>query len=1442
MKKKIIGNRILWSVLSTVFAVTFIGLIIGTTYAWKYERMVNTFLDIDETNGQVNSDGQYYKSDYDSQDDLLDYEKSLCTELEGEGATLLKNDNNVLPLAAASRVSLFSRSSTDLVYGGTGSGSVSSSSAVNLRDAFELNNIRVNKDLWDKYTDMNTERPTFGIDSADLSKVSIAEDNEGIFNSGSMIRSFKDYGDAAFVVLSRTGGEGYDLPQGDFDIQSDNSYNGKDGYFALQDDERAMIINVKKYFDKVIVLVNSSNALELNWMDDPEVSVDACLWTGAVGQTGAKGVANIVAGITNPSGHLADTYAVDSHSAPSMMNNSDMLYEGTYSTGEYGCKTNYMVYSEGIYVGYRYYETRYEDTVLDRFNAASDIGTYNSASGWDYDSEVSFPFGYGLSYTTFTQSLENVDVNLSDNTATMKVKVKNTGDLAGKDVVQSYFQSDYTDYDKENNVGKSAVQLCGFAKTNTLDPNQEQTVEITVDLDEVASYDYTNKKTYFLDKGTHYFAIGDSAHDALNNILAKKGMNKTNSVMTEDGNANKADALIVQDDILFNKSSNTNYEITNQFENADANYYYGDTVKYLSRKDWEETYPKAYTNLEYLDSIQEATTANVEYSGKVVDEEVVTGANNGLKLIDLKDKDYDDEEWDQLIDQMSVEEIGDLIGVGGFGTSAIDSIVYPGTKDQDGPAGVSGAFYGGKSGMSYPSEVVLASTWNVDLLEKMGKCIGEDALDTNTVGWYAPGLNTHRSPYGGRNYEYFSEDGFLAGKLAAEEISGVKSKGVVVYAKHFALNDQEIHRHGICIFSNEQAIREVYLKPFQYAVEDGKANGIMSSFNRIGCTWTGAHKGLLTEVLRNEWGFQGSVITDYATSSDWMPLTAGLEAGNNIWLYTESGMYNANFVELAQTDKYLLQLGKESCHSILYSYVNSSAMNGYTTEVENLSKTLPWWKPTLISINVVTGLLAVASLTLLTLKIVEKKERRMKRKISKSVCLISFSVLLVCTSCVNTSPSISGSESTSIEDSDENIDNTVFNLTFDKTSSIENTFGGTLSISKDSETINRDIKNYKLFWGNDDGKLEDYTQLGGSISAAATNNEREFAENLAIPQEATKLYVDGTNRSGEVLKTKTLDLTEYKTESNLLFEFPVISDQHVADKGGNFYNKTIAAYKDIIKTSPNREFIMSNGDTTDQGIKEYYDAYEDAVGEAFGNEDPNIYYSIGNHEYIPTNGDSYENYTDLAYEYTNIDEMNNGKPYYSFQKNNSYFVVLATTSMPQSLAGNDQCSENLGEEELAWFANTMEEANKTNNPIYVFSHAPLKDTVSGSLTEYGQTWYGFSDDEDAKVKNIIKNYPQTMVFSSHTHWCFESENPYFVDSDKVSYFNTASVGYLWAGHNSGYMYDGTYSDTKGSQGLYVQVYSDYVEVKGRNFSDKNGDTNWYSDYQVIIPNKTSINI
>jgi beta-glucosidase len=976
MKKKIIGNKILWSVLSVTFAATFIGLIIGTTYAWKYERMVNTYLNISETDSQTNSDGQYFTSDYESEDDLASYEEELCAEIEGEGATLLKNDNNVLPLAAKSNVSLFSRSSTDLVYGGTGSGSVSSSSAVNLRDALETNNINVNTTLWNKYADMSTERPTFGIDSAVLSEVSIAEDNTGIFTSGSMISTFSEYGDAAIIVLSRTGGEGYDLPQGDFDIQTDGTYNGTDGYFALQTDEKTMIKNVKRYFDKVIVLVNSSNALELNWLDDSEVGVDACLWIGSVGQTGINGVASIIAGTTNPSGHLADTYAADSHSAPSMMNNSSMLYDGTSFTGEYDCRTNYMVYAEGIYVGYRYYETRYEDTVLNQNNAASDAGTYYSTGDWNYDEEVTFPFGYGLSYTSFDQTLEDVNVDLDDNTATLEIKVKNTGDVSGKDVVQSYFQSEYTDYDQANNVEKAAVQLCGFAKTNTLEPDEEQIVEITVNLDEVASYDYTNKKTYFLDEGTHYLAIGNDSHDALNNILAEKGMSPSNSIMTENGDANKVATIKLESEITFDTSSSTGNEITNQFDNADANYYYGDQIKYLSRSNWDETYPEAYSDLEYLDSIQNATTDNVEYSGTTIDEDVITDADNGLKLIDLKDKDYDDEDWDKLTDELSIEEMGDLIGVGGFGTSAITSIVYPGTKDQDGPAGISGAFYGGESGMSYPSEVVLASTWNEDLLENMGQCIGEDALATGTTGWYAPGLNTHRSPYGGRNYEYFSEDGFLAGKLSAKEITGVKTKGVVVYAKHFALNDQELHRHGICIFSNEQAIREVYLKSFQYAVEDGQANGIMSSFNRIGCTWTGAHKGLLTEVLRNEWGFEGCVITDYATSSDWMPLTAGLEAGNSIWLYTEAGMYDTKFEDLAASDEYLLQLGKEACHDILYSYVNSAAMNGYTSDTSELTLTIAWWKPMIISIDVVTGLFAATSITLLILKIKENRGKK----------------------------------------------------------------------------------------------------------------------------------------------------------------------------------------------------------------------------------------------------------------------------------------------------------------------------------------------------------------------------------------------------------------------------------------------------------------------------------
>jgi uncharacterized protein YcfL len=463
----------------------------------------------------------------------------------------------------------------------------------------------------------------------------------------------------------------------------------------------------------------------------------------------------------------------------------------------------------------------------------------------------------------------------------------------------------------------------------------------------------------------------------------------------------------------------------------------------------------------------------------------------------------------------------------------------------------------------------------------------------------------------------------------------------------------------------------------------------------------------------------------------------------------------------------------------------------------------------------------------------------MKKSSKALVKGLSLILILGLTSCTDSNTDSSSVDVSSIVD---DTDDTVFNLSFEKESSIDNTFGGVLSISKDNATANSDIKYYKFYWGDEEGKLGDYTQLGGSFSAIATDVEKSFADNLAIPQEATKLYVDGTNRNGEILKTKTLDLTSYKTDSDLLFEFPVVSDQHVTSKNGNFYNKTVAAYNDIIENSPNREFIISNGDTVDSGIEDYYEAYEDAVEEAFGDQDPNIYYSIGNHEYIPTSDNDYETYTNLAYEYEDIAEMNDGKPYYSFVNNDSYFIFLGTTSMPGTLAGNTQCSENLGEEEITWFTEQMEEAGKTNNPIYVFSHAPLKDTVSGSLTEYGQTWYGFSDEEDAEVKDILKDYPQAMVFSSHTHWCFESENPYYIDSENVSYFNTASVGYLWQGSGDGYIYDGDYSTTKGSQGLYVKVYSDYVEVKGRNFSDADGITSWYSDYQVIIPNKTVVSI
>lgn len=795
-----------------VCGVLIVALAIGNYYASLYKDLITV---------------------YTSGSDVVTTDESakVCQTIEEEGMVLLKNEDG-LPLKEGAKVSLLGQDSVDFVYGGSGSGSVDTSLALNLKEAMEASGFDVNETLWDFYDsgagkDYRKSVP----DETGAGEFAVNEVPASVYTDD-VKASFKDYNDAAIVCIGRSGGESADIP-------TEPLANGYK-YLELDQDERDMLTMACQNFDNVVVLVNANNAMELGFLNDEAYkNVKACVWVGGVGQEGIKAVAEALAGKTNFSGHLADTYAYDSQSAPSIENIGDF----TITNSDVTNGNKYTVYSEGIYVGYRYYETRYEDAVMGSGNAG----------GYDYTSTVQFPFGYGLSYTDFKWS--DYSVEDKGDTYEVSVTVKNTGDVAGKDAVEVYMQSPYTDYDKENGIEKSAVELVGFTKTDSIEPGKDQTVTVSVDKEVMKAYDAANAKTYVVDAGDYYFTAASDAHEALNNILAAKGYTTENG-MDADGNADMTYKTTVDtlDTTTYAKSTETGNDITNQFADVDIRYY-DDSFAYLTRSDWSGSFPSTYADGNMtasdalLSDLQWDRSDDVVNDGSAMPE---FEQDSDKKVSDAKDASYDDEIWSELVSELSADRAMQLVRQGGYATIQADDIGLPATTDKDGTSGISGTLVGGQSAMAYPVEAVMACTWNTDLLYEMGLSLGEDSINTGVAGWYAPGVDIHRSPYSGRNFEYFSEDGFLSGQLAGNEVKGAREKGVITYMKHFALNDQETNRYGGAMFANEQAIREIYLKGFEYTVTIGNTNAAMAGMNRIGARWVGAHKGLMTNVLRGE--------------------------------------------------------------------------------------------------------------------------------------------------------------------------------------------------------------------------------------------------------------------------------------------------------------------------------------------------------------------------------------------------------------------------------------------------------------------------------------------------------------------------------------------------------------------------------------------------------------
>lgn len=1003
---KVFKKRSVWCLLTAWVAVWLIIAIIAGVVTTNYVRPINQALGLagfrTETivpeNGEK-IDSEYYKSAFVKKDEngnilynddgmqiyddaaLHKADVEIADRVQREGAAILWNESKSgdkgLPLAKNAAVSLFGHSSVAVAYSGSGSGSVYAKASPTMKAAFESAGLSVNDTLWNFYMSKAIDEAYSRTEAAKINEVPYSKYTDDVKSS------FAAYGDAAIFVLTRVSGE-----KTDFNMKGADTDTGD--YLSLSNQELnvlSQIVLLKRagVFDKVIILLNTPGQINFAQIYDTKTTsrfaqysglsgcladyVDCCMWIGQPGNEGLNEVGRILTGASYPSGHIVNTFAMDNKSAPAASNARALSYLGssgrTFTGSSAERHTSYIVYAEGIYVGYKYYETRYEDAVMNEGKALSTAGTFNSSGNWNYAEEVAFPFGWGESYTTFSYdctATEN-DVGGFDVTVT----VTNTGEHAGMDAVQVYIQKPYTEFDKEHGLEQASVNLCGYAKTGEIQPGKTETVTITVDGNAFKTYDHVVNKTYIREKGTYYVTVAQNAHDAVNNILAKKGYTKVNG-MDKEGDVDCVwTKKYVADDLESYSHSANNASVSNRFDEANWNTYShkGDeTVTYLSRKDWEATYPSARITLTMTDGLYNDVLFDYDVERDPKDKMPVYGADNGMKLADMRGLDIDNPYWDSLLDQMTLEEQINMIGLAYHGSSMVESITKPGEDVQDGPLGYRSVFKTDSSlrTMGFPSTVVLAATFNDELAEKVGTQIGEDALHAGISGLYGPGANIQRTAYGGRNFEYYSEDPFVSGRMLKSEVQGIQTSGTFTHIKHFLLNDQDSQRYGVSIWLNEQTIRETYLEAFRPAVEEGKSRSVMTSFNRIGAKWSGAVYGLCTEVLRDEWGFVGPVISDCPCGA-YMGVVDGLMAGNDFILYAST---NLDAYYAAETNPTVAQAIRTATRRVLYMVANSNAMNGYSTNTR-VYPVKEWWQHAItgvtIGLGVLTGILAAMTVT-----------------------------------------------------------------------------------------------------------------------------------------------------------------------------------------------------------------------------------------------------------------------------------------------------------------------------------------------------------------------------------------------------------------------------------------------------------------------------------------------
>ncbi len=892
--------------------------------------------------------------------------EKVVEEICDEGMVLLKNKDNALPIPTTTKIALLGRGSVDPVYGGSGSGNVDTTTCSNPKTALEKAGYTVDEGV---YNFFNTQKDYYArqeiqMDNYNTSTFFIGEIQPSTYNFT------VDNQEAAVVFISRCGGEGLDLSR---DMKADSNTEGSqeilngsnskianpkekaenakkevanyvDGQHELElsKEEKEMISFAKTNYSKVVIVLNNSTTMEIGDLKDDD-DIDGIIWAGSPGSTGFNALGDILAGKVNPSGRTPDLYSRDFTKDPTYVNfatNNVNEYTGVSEIdgGNGGTKAAHFVeYEEGIYVGYRYYETRF------------------GSNETSYNQQVAYPFGYGLSYTTFSKKI--TESNTSGDTVEIKVEVKNTGSYSGKEVVQAYYTAPYTD----GGIEKASTVLGDFAKTKLLAPNETDTVTLTINKEDMASYDYNDKnknnfKGYELEKGTYTVEIKDDSH-----------------TVSTDASGNK---LTVSFDVgetkTYKQRSSDKAEVTNQFDDISAMFKDTKTDGYatlMSRANFDSTYPTAPTS-------KDAEADKITINGKTIadllkpytvtnndsDTDPVMGEDNGLNLIDLRGIDYDDEAYTKLLNQLTEDDykkVKEYLVNGAYNTPAITSIGKPATEDHDGPQGFSSLMGKYNNVTAYMSEPLLAATFNKDLGKKMGTAIGEESLSMTPAfsGWYGPAMNTHRSPFAGRNFEYYSEDGVLAGKIAAQVVSGAADKGLYAYIKHFALNDQETWRTAaLCTWADEQTIREVYLKPFEIVVKEAKTTidyicddkgnhaqkemnactAVMSSFNRIGTVWAGGSTNLMTNVLRNEWGFRGFGLSDF-NLYDYMNPNQGLRAGTDMQLTWAA--FKKNEMDLSATGK---QAIRKALHNVLYTVVNSNAMQGVAPGTIISYKTSGW--------------------------------------------------------------------------------------------------------------------------------------------------------------------------------------------------------------------------------------------------------------------------------------------------------------------------------------------------------------------------------------------------------------------------------------------------------------------------------------------------------------------